>query len=275
MSDIAYSIIAGIIQGLTEFLPVSSSGHLIFFHAFFGFNFADNLAFDVVMHLGTMAAVLAFFLPELLKYFFAGLQSFRRFDLKGNKDQRLAWGILIASIPAALLGYFLEDQIEFYFRNVFLVAVMMIVFGLLLLLADKFASQKKNIGEITLADSFIIGLSQALALFPGVSRSAITIIAGLSRKLKRPDAARFSFLASAPVVIGAGLKKTLDLFSENILSGSDLTVLAAGFFAAAITGYLGIKYFLLFLNNHSLKVFAYYRIILGAVVIIGMVLWKI
>jgi len=266
--DILFSILAGIIQGLTEFLPISSSGHLVLFHDFLNFDFPDNLAFDVVLHLGTLVALFIFFFKEIYFLLLSWFQSFINWNLKDNINQRLAWYLFIATIPAAIVGYFLESQIEMVFRNSFLVAVMLIIFGVLLYFADNYFSKDRNIDQLKLGNSLIIGIAQMISLIPGVSRSGITIIAGLSQKLNRKEAARFSFLLAIPIVFGAGLKKTADLFSQNILATSDVTLLILGFLASAITGYFCIKYFLKFLQSHSLAIFAYYRIILGIIILL-------
>ena len=269
--EIIYSIIAGVIQGLTEFLPISSSGHLVLFHDFLGFDFVDNLSFDVVLHLGTLVALVLFFWRDISDYAKAWLQSFTAWDLKNNIRQRLAWYILIATLPAAIVGYFLEEPIENVFRDSFLVAAMLIGFGVILYLADRFSAKSAGIEQLNLKSSFLIGIGQAIALIPGVSRSGITIIAGLSQKLNREASARFSFLLSIPIVFAAGLKKMLGL-SNHPLENFDMILLSVGFLASAITGYLCIKYFLQFLQKHSLKVFAYYRIILGIIIIF--LLWR-
>ena len=265
--DIFYSILAGIIQGLTEFLPISSSGHLVIVHDFLKFDFIDNLAFDVVLHLGTLVALIVFFFADILKYLIAFFESLVAWNLKNNLNQRLAWYLFIATLPAAIVGYFLEDRIEMVFRSPFLVALMLIIFGVILYLADKFFFKLKTINELSLANSLTIGLFQAIALIPGVSRSGITIIAGLSQKLKRKDAARFSFLLAVPIIFGAGLKKTIDLISGSAISSADFLALILGFLSSAVTGYFCIKYFLKFLENHSLKIFAWYRIVLGLLII--------
>jgi len=266
-----FSIFAGIIQGLTEFLPISSSGHLIFLHEIFGFNFIDNLAFDVVLHLGTMVAVISFFCTDLFKYLRAWLQSLIKPDLKNNKDQLLAWLVLVAALPAGIVGLLAEDQIETFFRNPLLVAVLMILVGFILFFSDRFAALSKKLSQLNFFDSLVIGFSQIFALMPGVSRSGITIIAGLGQKLNRRDAAYFSFLVSSPLILGAGLKKTLDLMQMN-LSHTDLFELLLGFIFSAITGYLCIKYFLKYLEKNSLQIFALYRIVLGTLVIIYLIL---
>ncbi|NUM25189.1 MAG: undecaprenyl-diphosphatase UppP [Candidatus Buchananbacteria bacterium] len=266
--DYFYSILAGIIQGLTEFLPVSSSGHLVLFHDFLGFDLPDNVAFDVVLHLGTLVALVLFFFKDILKYLKAFIQSLYQWNLKNNKDQLLAWYLLLGTIPAAVMGYFFESEIETGLRNSLFVAVSLIVVGLLLWFADSFFAKTKQIQEMTLTNSLIIGFAQTLALIPGVSRSGITIIAGLSQRLKRTDAARFSFLLSIPIVFAAGIKKTIDLANDAAFASSDYLILLAGFLSSAIIGYLCIKYFLQFLQEHTLKVFVFYRIALGTIILL-------
>jgi len=269
--DIIYSILAGIIQGLTEFLPVSSSGHLVLFHDFLNFDLPDDLAFDVVLHLGTLFALVVFFWKEVWQLVSAWLQSFARWDLKNNDNQRLAWYLFAATIPAALAGYFLESLIETIFRSSAIVAVMLIVVGILLYLADQYFSKAKDFSQLNLSNALIIGVAQVIALIPGVSRSGITIIAGLSQKLNRQAAAHFAFLLAMPIVFGAGLKKVSDLVIER--SGDlDYLILTLGFLSSAITGYFCIKYFLRFLQSHSLKAFAVYRIVLGVIILIILML---
>ena len=262
------AILAGIIQGLAEFLPISSSGHLVLFHDLLNFDLPDNLAFDVVLHLGTLVALVLFFFNDLWKYFTAWLQSLINWNLKNDQNQRLAWYLFLATLPAAIAGYFLEDQIESIFRQPSLVALMLIIFGIVLYGADRYFKQEKAIEHLNAKNSLIIGVAQIIALVPGVSRSGITIIAGLSQKLKRDQAARFSFLLSAPIVFGAGFKKLIDLFSTNEIIGSDFLLLSVGFISAAVTGYLCIKYFLKFLQSHSLNIFVYYRLILGVIILL-------
>ncbi len=268
-----FSFLAGIIQGLTEFLPVSSSGHLVILHEIFGFNFADDIAFDVILHLGTMVALIAFFFFDLLKYLKAWLQSLIAPDLKNNDTQRLAWLVFLAAIPAGLVGLLAEKEIENFFRSPVVVGIMLILVGVVLFFADKFASLLKPLNKLNVKDSLVIGLAQILSLIPGVSRSGITIIAGLSQKLNRKDAAYFSFLVSTPLILGAGLKKFIDLIQMD-LAYADVYSLLIGFFVSAITGYLCIKYFLKFLERNSLKIFAYYRIVLGIVLLSYLFLLK-
>lgn len=265
--DLFYSIVAGIIQGLTEFLPVSSSGHLILFHYFSGFDFIDDLSFDVVLHLGTLAALILFFFSDILKYLAAFFGSFVKWDLRSNFNQRLAWYLFVGTLPALAIGYFFENAIDAMFRYPASVAWVLIIFGVILYAADHYLLKIRSLNQLTWPGALIIGVLQTLAFIPGVSRSGITIVAGLTQKLKRQDAARFSFLLAIPAVLAAGAKKSLDLYQSHALNSADLLVLLVGFLASAIVGYLAIKYFLKFLQNHSLKVFAYYRIVLGIIIL--------
>lgn len=265
--DYIFSIIFGFIQGLTEFLPVSSSGHLVVLHEIIEFQFADSLTFDVVLHAGTLLALVIYFFKDIIQYFLAFFKSFRKFDLKNNLEQRIAWFILAATLPAVFFGYFLEDVIESSFRSPLLVSLTLILGGFLFIIFEKIFSKRKNLAELNLKSSLAIGFFQVLALVPGVSRSGITILGGLSQKMKREEAARFAFLLAIPVTFGAVIKRASSLFASNIKAGDGL-VLLLGFLAAFVSGYLVIKFLLNFLKNHSLNVFAYYRFILAAGVIV-------
>ncbi|RJR31739.1 undecaprenyl-diphosphatase UppP [Candidatus Parcubacteria bacterium] len=267
MGNYILAVFAGIIQGITEFAPISSSGHLVLFHRYFNFTAVDEVFFDVALHLATFLALMLFFWPAvftLIKSFVASLSDW---DLKNQTSQRTAWYLLIATLPAALAGYFFENDIEIFLRNSTVVAFALIAVGVLLYLADKYSKQIKTLNTVNFSDSVIIGISQALALIPGVSRSGITIVAGLSCRLQRKVAARFSFLLSIPIVFGAGIKKVFDLNFQAI-NPEQWSLVFLAFAAATITGFLTIKYFLRFLENHSLKFFAFYRIILGIIILI-------
>lgn len=270
--EIFYAIIAGVIQGLTEFLPVSSSGHLVLFHDLFNFDLPDNVAFDVVLHLGTLAALLLFFWRDVIRYLAAFFKSFVRWNVRTDIDQRLAWYLLLATVPGVIAGALWEDIIDTTLRNTLVVAITMIVVGIILFFVDRFSKKQYSLDSITLPGAIGIGVAQALALIPGVSRSGITIIAGLAQKLNREAAARFSFLLSMPIVAGAGIKKAFDLFTtSNSLSGQAI-VLAVGFVTSAIVGYLCIKFFLKYVQSHSLAVFAYYRVAVGVIILITLFL---
>lgn len=257
------SIIAGLIQGVTEFLPVSSSGHLVLFHDIFNFSLPDNIAFDAVLHLGTLLSLLIFFRKEISHYIRGFFKSIGHFDIH-NSDQRLSFFIIIATIPAVIAGYFFEDVIEKIFRTPQSVAFMLIFFGIILYIVDMRTKKIKKIEDITLYDSIVIGVAQVLSLIPGVSRSGITIIAGLSQNLQRQDAAKFSFLLGIPVILGAGVKKFFDL---NSMDSSQIVILSLGFVVSLVAGLLTIRFFIKFLSNHSLKIFAYYRIVLGIIIL--------
>lgn len=260
-----YSIFAGLLQGLTEFLPISSSGHLVLFHDILGFGLPDDLTFDVVLHLGTLGALLLFFYKEVIKYTSAFFASLIKWQAPTDINQRLAWFLVIGTVPAVIAGYFFENIIERMFRNAVSVAVMLVVFGAALYVVDVYSKKKKELADLNWVDIAVIGLAQAVALVPGVSRSGITIIAGMAQKLKRETAARFSFLLSIPVVAGAGIKKILEIENFN---GDETMLYVWGFLAALASGYLTIKYFLAFLQKNSLAVFAYYRIVIGAAILV-------
>ncbi|MEK7652874.1 MAG: undecaprenyl-diphosphatase UppP [Patescibacteria group bacterium] len=255
---------AGILQGITEFLPISSSGHLVIFHDLFKFNLPNDLFFDVVLHLGTLVAIIVFFYRDIEKIIRGFFSSLANWNLKNNFNQRLAWLVILATIPAALAGYFLEDFINRYFRSAFSVAIMLIVVGLIFFISEKYAKRQKDLQAMNFRDAIIVGLLQIFALIPGVSRSGITIIAGLGRKLKREEAARFSFLISAPIIFGAGLKT---MFNIDNWAGANLAVLVLGFISSAVFGYLAIRFMIQYLSRHSLNAFAWYRLIIGCLVL--------
>lgn len=264
--EIIYSIFAGIIQGLTEFLPISSSGHLVIWHELWTIDLPGELLFDVVLHLGTLLALIFFFAKDLSKYIIAFFQSFGQWRFKEDINQRLAWLLLVGTVPAVIIGYFLEDIITSSLRQPYWVAISLVVIAIFFIIVEKIATQKKDMHKVSVRNSLTIGLAQAIALIPGVSRSGITISAGLLSGLNRAVAARFSFLLSIPIVFGAGLKKLLDLTSLS-LAGFDWLVLVLGFLASTLTGYFCIKYFLKYLQKNTLIPFAIYRFILAAAII--------
>lgn len=259
------SVFLGLIQALTEFLPISSSAHLLLARAALNFEVIDGLTFDVGLHVGTLIAIVVYFrrdIEGLIRGFFA---SIAKPDLANDADQRLVWFIVAASVPAAVVGMFFENAIEMYFRNPYVVVVTLVLGGVLFLVAERTTKQERDITTLSLRGCVLIGIAQALALIPGVSRSGITIVAGLTQRLKRAEAARFSFLLGAPALLGAGVKKTLDLSGQSIGQG-DLGVLILGMVTAAVAGWLVIRFLLFFLRKHRLDIFAYYRFVLAAVV---------
>jgi undecaprenyl-diphosphatase len=259
------AFILGLIQALTEFLPISSSAHLILARGVLDFGFADGLTFDVGLHVGTLLAVIVYFHRDIASLIRGFLSTFRRVDFRGNADQRLAWFIVFASIPAAFFGFFFEDQIELYFRHPNVTVFTLAIGGVLFLVAERFTRQVNSMSSLSFRGAMLIGLAQAVALIPGVSRSGITIITGMSQKLRRAEAARFSFLLGAPALAGAGVKKGLDMSGQQF-TGGEYAVLAIGLVTAAVSGWLVIRFLLRFLQNHRLDVFAYYRFALAAAI---------
>lgn len=255
------AILLGLVQGLTEFIPVSSSGHLVWLHHAFGIT-ETGLAFDVALHAGTLIALLAYFrrdIVELVSSLF----------VKSEKT-RLAWLLIVATIPAAVFGFLLEDLAESSFRSVRLVSVTMLVFGVVMLLTERYYKSRTShlaLKQVTLKEAMMMGFAQALALVPGVSRSGSTITAGLLAGLSHVAATRFAFLLGIPITAGAILKVcTGDGFMQQVKD--DQTVFAVGIVTALVSGLLAIRFMLKYLSKHGLHVFAYYRIALATAVLL-------
>ncbi len=251
------AFILGLVQGLTEFLPVSSSGHLVLLPWWLGWENA-NLAFDTLLHWGTLLAVVIFFWRDWWEMLMALVRKLKGQPAQGKDHLLLA--ILIGTIPAALLGFLLQDFFESLFGQPLTVALFMIVTGLLLVFAERWTKthrQGRPMEKLSYGDALLVGVGQALAIAPGISRSGSTIAAGLVRGLDRPTAARFSFLLGTPIIFGAGLLKLKDLVEMGV-SGTGVTPLAVGFLTAFISGFLAIRYLLRYLQNHTLYVFAWY-----------------
>jgi undecaprenyl-diphosphatase len=273
MTDILRAIVLGIVQGLTEFLPISSSAHLIFVPWLFGWE-PFGLAFDVSVHLGTLLAVLIYFRRDLLAMAFGVLGSWRRLlrgQLPDDQMGRLGLYIAVGTIPAVVVGLLIEDAVDEYFHQdpvsraaLALSAVTLIAMGLLLGAADRFGRMRnsRDLHGLGLRDAVIVGLAQACALLPGVSRSGSTITAGLFAGMNRPVAARFSFLLGVPVVLGAGLREIFELAREGI-TADERGVFAAGILSAFVVGYLAIAGLMRFLARRSIDVFVVYRIVVG------------
>ncbi|NTW22234.1 undecaprenyl-diphosphatase UppP [Candidatus Falkowbacteria bacterium] len=257
------AIIFGVVQGVTEFLPVSSSGHLLVLHRLLALPIKDEVAFDVSLHLATFVAVLWFFRKDVVSLALRWLRSFRY--LPGSLTD-LSWLIIFATIPAGLAGLLWEDTIETVLRSPLLVAFMLVLVGILFIVVERVGKQSQELSQLTLRQAMIIGLSQALALIPGTSRSGITTISGMGLNLKRTAAIRFSFLLSLPIIAGAALKKVPYLF-ESGLEPREWTVVGLAFVAAVISGWLAIAMLLHFTQKHSLRAFAYYRFVLAFIII--------
>ena len=259
------AIILGIIQGITEFLPISSSAHLILFPWMFDWHgtLVDSLNFDVALHAGTLVAILAYFWRDwldLLKNFFQGLNN----GTWKTGNGRLIWFIAIATVPAGVLGIKFEHIVEESFRNPLLIATSLTIISFLMWAVDRYSRKVSALEQMTFGHSLFIGFAQALALVPGVSRSGITIIAGLMTGYTRESAARFSFLLSTPVIAGAAVLK----LSKLHLAPGEALPLVVGVIFSAVVGYVSIKFFLQYLSRHSLNLFVGYRLALAAIVMV-------
>ncbi|QXC63266.1 undecaprenyl-diphosphate phosphatase [Aquihabitans sp. G128] len=266
------AIILGIVQGLTEFLPVSSSGHLRIVPALFGWD-DPGTAFTAVIQLGTMAAVVIYFWKDLWRITVAWLTSLRDPAKRSDPDARMGWYLIVATIPIGILGLLFKDQIESGARDLRLIAGTLIVMGLVLLYAEKVATRRKELDDVDTRDGVAIGLAQSLALVPGVSRSGSTISAGLFLGYTREAAARFSFLLSIPAVVLSGLFSLKDLGSNEGASVGALPTAIATAVSFGV-GYLAIAWFLKYLTSHSTKVFVVYRVALG-LLLIGLLLGNV
>jgi len=247
------ALMLGIVQGLTEFIPVSSTAHLILFPWFFNWSGqVDTLTFDIALHAGTLAALVFCFWRDWINL--------------AMRRQRLLGLIILASIPAGIAGFFLNDIAEHSLRDPLLISIMLVSVGVLMLISEK-VYKHKELEETGLKDAIIIGIAQAFAIIPGVSRSGITISAGLFRGFEREAAARFSFLLATPIIAGATL-----LHLQKALNGHahyDFEIFAVGIISSFITGFIAIKFLLSFLKRYPLNIFVYYRFALSAVIIAG------
>lgn len=271
MIEITKAIILGAVQGVTEFLPISSTGHLILLEHLFGITQEKfGLTFDAALHLGTLVAILWFYKKEFSTYVTTAINMVNR-KRSPNISVKITKLLIIGTFPAVIIGLLLEGVIDTYFRSPLLVGVTLIFFSSVLWYVEQIKNKKLEIGQLTYTDGFIIGIAQSIALIPGVSRSGITIAAGMERGLRRDEAARFTFLLSAPIVAGAGGKKVFEfgkLIAEQSLSSLEISFFITGIITATVFGYLTIKYFLRFVSYHSHMVFVYYRIGLGLLVIL-------
>ena len=261
------SFILAVVQGITEFLPISSSAHLIFTREILGIGINLDpdayLAFDVALHLGTLVAILAFFSKDFKEIAIDSLT-------KGIKttNGKIGWFIVAATVPAAIAGLLFEDVVTEFFRsNYILISIALIVVGFIIFITDKHFSQKKKVKDLTFRDVMFVGFAQMFALIPGFSRSGTTIAAARSRGIKREDAAKFSFYLSVPVTAGAIFlmairEETMGLVFEN------LDVFVFGIIISFVTGILVIKYLLIYLKKHDFEIFMWYRLLIGFLMIL-------
>ena len=265
-------VVLSTIQGLTEFLPVSSSGHLRIFSTWF-FGEDAGASFTAVVQLGTEAAVLVFFFKDIVRILGAWFRGVFSSDHRHDPDYRLGWYVIVGSIPIALIGFFGRDFIRDAARNLWITAVVLILFSFVFLLAERFGRQDrpvdaKSLEGLTMKDAIVMGLAQCLALIPGVSRSGGTISAGLFLNMSREAAARFSFLLAIPAVLASGLFSLPDAFEPSVGQSASGIQLLVGSAIAFVIGYAAIAWLLKFVQNHSLAWFAGYRILLGALVMV-------
>ena len=268
--NIVQAIILGIVQGLTEFLPVSSSGHLVLFPALFGWDIPKDQAFvfDVLVQVGTLVAVFAYFWTDLVNVVRAVIQGVMQRTPFKTAEARLGWWIVVATIPAGVIGVLIKDQVEAAFASSRATAAFLLVTAALLLLAERIGQGQTTPEKMTWRDALVIGFFQVLAVFPGVSRSGSTITGGMLRGPSRSEAARFSFLMAVPIMLAAGALSVLDLFEVENLAGF-LPALAAGFVTSAVTGYLAIRWLVGYLRRRPLYGFAVY---VTVVAVTGLVL---
>ena len=257
------AIVLGLVQGLTEFLPISSSGHLRIVPALLGWE-DPGAGFTAVIQLGTMAAVLIYFRADLWRIAVAWLSELRTPIPRASQEARLGWFIVLGTIPIAIFGFVFKDQIESGARSLYLIGSALILFSFVMLAAEHFGSRRRNLDEMSGRDGIAIGFAQALALIPGVSRSGATISAGLLRGFTRLDAARYSFVLSVPAVVLSGLFE-LRKIGEAGEPPVGATVIAT--VVAFVAGYLSIAWLLRYLTSHSLRVFVVYRVALGVLVL--------
>ncbi len=271
MDALFLALVMGIVQGLTEFLPVSSSGHLVLVPFLLGSDdaFINSLAFSVMLHVGTLVALLVYFRSDWLRLIPAGFAALRDRSFRGDPDRMLAWLLVASTIPAALAGLLFSDVIETRFREPGLVAITLIVGGVILFVADRVGGRDRGITDITFPIAIGIGAAQALALVPGLSRSGISISAGRLAGLDRAAAARFSFLMATPITAGAIVFEARKLFTGEAGVEVAAAPLAIGLVASLLSGFVAIHFMLRYLQTRSLDVFVWYRFALAAVVIVA------
>jgi len=258
------SVILGIVQGITEFLPISSTGHLILVRALFSVENTNALAFDAILHLATATAVIIYFRNDIWLLAQAFLRKLGRLPVN-ERDEILVYALIVGTIPALVLGLTLEGLMESVFRSPLLVAAVLIAGSVLFMFAEWRYIHEPRQPEMSTAKGFKIGLFQALALIPGMSRSGSSMAGGMLLGMTRHEAARFAFLLAIPVMTGAGLKKLLELITLDVTV--PWAAVAVGAAAAFVTGLLAIHFMLSFVKNHTLWPFIWYRIILAAFVI--------
>jgi undecaprenyl-diphosphatase len=264
------ALIMGIVQGLTEFLPVSSSGHLVIVPYVLGWTdpFITSLAFSVMLHLGTLVALLVYFWKDWLAIVPAGFGALRDRSFQGDPNRRLAWLLVVATIPAVIAGPILNDRLEAAIRTAEDVAIALVIGAAILWLADQAGRKTGQIEKISFPLALGIGVAQSLALIPGVSRAGVSISAGLFAGLTREAAARFSFLMATPVIAGAGIFELRNLLSGDSGVAVQVGPLVVGMVAALVSGLFAITIMLRYVRSHSYTIFVVERLVVAALVVV-------
>lgn len=266
--EIYQSIILGIIQGLTELLPISSSAHLFLIPWFFNWNIPES--FDVALHFGTLLAIGIFFFKDWIRLIVGGYNSVIKKEK--NPEGRMFWYIVIATIPGGIIGFILDKYAESILTKPIIIAIALIIMGIILYIVDKKANNKTEYKDLSFKQTFLIGVSQALAFIPGVSRSGITMTTGRLLGVKREAVAKYSFMLSTPIVLAATVFKLKDFIEYFVIaSTTEIIAFVLGIIASFIVGVAVIKFLLEYLQKGSFKVFAIYRIIIGIIVILSIV----
>jgi undecaprenyl-diphosphatase len=260
-------IVLAIIQGLTEFLPISSTAHLHLTTWLLGWQ-SESLTFDIMLHVGTLAALVIYFFGDWVQIFAQafGMHAGHNGQLKQNRG--MLWLLIVGTIPVGIAGLLFKEQAEGAWRTPWVMGIMLIVIGVLMWFAEKAGRRQRDIGTLGLADAIAIGVAQALAVVPGTSRSGVTISAGLFRNLDREAAARFSFLLATPAIAAAALGALRDLHKHHELHAMLSTDFLVGVAVSAVTGWLVIAWFLRYLRGSSFKPFVWYRILFGILVLV-------
>ena len=257
------ALVMGLVQGLTEFIPVSSSGHLVLVPWLFGWKdpFISSVAFTVILHMGTLLALLAYFWRDWMTLIPAGLAAIRDRSFKNDPNRKMAFMLVVATIPAVLVGPIFESKLEDLVREPARIALMLCVGAAILWLADRWGSKERDMDSLTFRESLIIGVAQVVALVPGISRSGVSISAGLFLGLTRESAARFSFLMATPVIGGAGVWEARKFLTHEAGPSPEMNVIVIGFLTALVSGFLAIRFMLAFLRRQPVTAFVVYRVL--------------
>ena len=266
--SILQAIVLGLTQGATEYAPVSSSGHLILVPWLFNWSILNdaelNKTFDVALHMGTLLGALIYFRRDIARYLSAWVRSIRTRSVS-TTDERLAWALVLGTIPGVIIGALFESVIQEHLGQPWLIAVMLAVFGVVLYVVDRRAPSTRTLDDVTPRRGLLLGLAQAVALQPGVSRSGVTMTAGRLLKLDRADAARFSFLLALPITAGAGVYKGIDVLQSGFQGYA--SEFFWGFVASGVSGFVVIAWLLRYLRTRDFKIFMIYRLVVAAVVV--------